>query len=152
MAVFIWANIAAFNLEGLGGLLGYSSLRHGPVATSLTTRALGDDGDRADHPAIADALRTDFRLEPGAQVAFIGYSYSAYWARLARLRIIAELRPEEFEQFWSASAAARDEVLAAFAEAGAEAMLSEPPGAHVATGGWDEVADTGYLVRRFRQR
>ncbi len=52
MALFVWVNIAALNLEGLGGMLGYASQRHGEQATSLTTRKLGDGG-RADHPAIA---------------------------------------------------------------------------------------------------
>jgi hypothetical protein len=150
MAASIWINIAALNLEGLGGMLGYASQRHGEVVTSTVTRDLSDGADKARHPAIAEALRTEIGLERGTQVAFIGYSYSAYWARLARLRIIAEVRPEEFEEFWAASAAVRGEVLAAFAAAGAEVVLSEPPPADVPTNGWDSVAGTGYLIRRLR--
>jgi hypothetical protein len=92
----------------------------------------------------------DFGLERGTRVAFIGYSYSAYWARLARLRIIAEVGPEETGQFWSASAAVRDEVLAAFAAAGAEAVVSEPAGVDVAAEGWEPIAGTGYLLKRLR--
>jgi hypothetical protein len=150
LALFVWLNIAALNLEGFGGLIGYASQRHGEQATNLTTRKLGDSGSRADHPAIAEALRTEFGLEPGAPVAFIGYSYSAYWARLGRYRIIAEVRPEEFERFWSAEQGVREEVLMAFAAAGAVAVVSEPPGAEVAIDGWDEFAGTGYLVMRLR--
>jgi len=100
MGLFVWVNLAALNLEGLGGLIGYASQRHGEQATSLTRRSLGDCG-RADHPPIAEALRANFGLEPGAPVTFIGYSYSAYWAKLGRYRIIAEVRPEEFEGFWT---------------------------------------------------
>jgi hypothetical protein len=150
LALFVWVNIAALNLEGLGGMLGYASQRHGTVATSTVTRDLSDGGDKTHQPAIAEALRSDFGLERGTRVAFIGYSYSAYWARLARLRIIAEVRPEEFGPFWSASAAVRDDVLAAFAAAGAEAVVSEPAGADVAAEGWEPIAGTGYLVRRLR--
>jgi hypothetical protein len=150
LALSVWVNIAALNLEGLGGMLGYASQRHGPVATSTVTRDLSDGGDKLQHPAIAEALRADFGLARGTRVAFVGYSYSAYWARLARLRIIAEVRPEEIGQFWSASVAIRDEVLAAFAAAGAEAVVSEPVGADVATEGWETIAGTGYLVRRLK--
>jgi hypothetical protein len=150
MTLFVWVNIAALNLEGLGGMLGYASQRHGAVATSTVTRDLSDGGDKAQHPAIAEALLTDFGLRRGTRVAFVGYSYSAYWARLARLRIIAEVRPEETGQFWSASPAVRDEVLAAFAAAGAEAVVSEPADANFAAEGWEPIAGTGYLVRRLR--
>jgi hypothetical protein len=147
LALLVWVNIAAFNLEGFGGLIGYASQRHGEQATSLTTRRLGDGG-AADHPAIADALSEEFDLAPGTPVAFVGYSYSAYWARLGRLRIIAEVRPEEIERFWSADAAVRDEVLAALSAAGALAVVSEPTGADFAAEGWEPIAGTGYLVKR----
>jgi hypothetical protein len=149
MALFVWINIAALNLEGFGGLIGYQSQRHGEQPMNLTTQTLAVGGS-ADHPAIADALHTDFGLEPGTPVAFIGYSYSAYWARLGRLRIIAEVRPEEFERFWTASRAMRDDVLAAFASAGAVAVLSEPVSNAVSIEGWDAVGETGYLIRRLR--
>jgi hypothetical protein len=131
-------------------MLGYASQRHGEVVTSTVTRKLSDGGDKAQYPAIAESLRAEFGLEPGTPVAFIGYSYSAYWARLARLRIIAEVRPEEFEEFWSASAAVRGEVLAALGASGAKVVLSEPAPADVPTDGWDSVAGTGYLIRRLR--
>jgi hypothetical protein len=45
---------------------------------------------------------------------------------------------------------ARDDVLAAFATAGAVAVVSEPAGAQAAMDGWDAVADTGYCVKRLR--
>ncbi|MGH8130200.1 MAG: hypothetical protein ACRES3_05035, partial [Steroidobacteraceae bacterium] len=147
MALFVWVNIAALNLEGFGGLIGYESQRHGEQPTSLTTSQLEVGGD-VDHPAIAEALRTDFGVEPGTPVAFIGYSYYAYWARLGRLRIIAEVRPEEFDQFWTASAAVRDELLAAFASSGARVVLSEPVSSSASIEGWDAVGETGYLIRR----
>ncbi|MEX2150357.1 MAG: hypothetical protein WD793_09070 [Steroidobacteraceae bacterium] len=150
LALVVWFNIAALNLEGLGGMLGYASQRHGPVAASTVTRDLSDGGDKTRQPAIAEALRADFGLEPGTRVAFIGYSYSAYWARLARLRIIAEVRPEESGEFWSASAAVRTEVLAAFAAAGAEAVVAEPAGMDVEAEGWEPIAATGYLVKRLQ--
>lgn len=43
---------------------------------------------------------------------------------------------------------ARDDVLATFAIAGAEAVVSEPAGAQAAMDGLDAVADTGYFVKR----
>jgi hypothetical protein len=150
LTLFVWVNIAALNLEGLGGMLGYASQRHGPAAASTVTRSLSDGGHHAAHPVIAEALRSDFGLKEGARIAFIGYSYSAYWARLARLRIVAEIRPEDKGQFWDASAAVRDDVLAAFAAAGADAVVSEPAGTGGEPQGWEPIAGTGYLVKRLR--
>jgi hypothetical protein len=66
------------------------------------------------------------------------------------MRIVAEVRPEEFGRFWSVDAAVRDEVLAAFAAAGAEAVVSEPADANFAAEGWEPIAGTGYLVKRLR--
>jgi len=147
MAIFIWVNIGAMNLEGLGGLVGYASQRHGPEVTSVATRNLSDGGDKAQHPAIAEALRTDFGLEPGTPVAFIGYSYSAYWARLAGLRIVAEIHPEDTDRFWSTDPGRQAGVLRAFRDAGARAVVAEPSGTSIMPAGWLAVGRSGYIVQ-----
>jgi hypothetical protein len=149
LALFFWVNIAALNLEGFGNLIGYASQRHGQQPVTATTTQILETGAAADHPAIAKALLTRYGLEANAPVAFVGYSYYAYWARLARLRIIAEVRPEEFERFWTADARVRDAVLAQFAAAGARVVVSEPVRAD-SVRDWDRLGETGYLARRLR--
>ena len=149
LALFFWVNIAALNLEGLGKLIGYASQRHGQQPATTTMTQTFETGAVADHPAIAQALRTRYGLEANTPVAFVGYSYYAYWARLARLRIIAEVRPEEFERFWTADGAVRDAVLAEFTASGARVVVSEPVGADLARG-WDRLGETGYIARRLR--
>lgn len=144
LILFVWINIAALNLEGLSAMAGFS-----PLSESGATAGQFSDGHRADHPAIAEELLSrGFRQ--GDHVAFIGYSFSAYWARLARLRIVAEIHPEDIAAFWTADATRQEAVLRAFAGTGVKAVLSEsaPPGA--IPPGWEPIGDTGYLMYRFR--
>jgi hypothetical protein len=144
LVLFVWINIAALNLEGLGAMVGFS-----PLSESGSYESQFSDGHSADHPAIAEAL-LEQGLERGDEVGFIGYSYSAYWARLARLKIIAEIHPEDIRVFWEADAEQRERALKAFAEAGAEAVIAEPTGGESPPPGWESIGGTGYLIHRFR--
>ena len=96
LVLFVWINIGALNAEGLAGVTGFEpaprEMSGGTPGRSLANR------DTAQHPLIADELRSA-GLQAGDSVAFVGYSYSAYWARLARVRIVAEVRPEEVVSF-----------------------------------------------------
>jgi hypothetical protein len=150
LTLFVWVNIGAFNLEGLAGQLGLSAERQTGAVAHATSRSLSD-GPKANHPEIAAALQ-EMGLEPGTHVAFVGYSYSAYWARLARLRIIAEIHPEDTDRFWSVDPARQADVLKSFRDAGASAVISEPPGIPAAATDWQAIGDTGYLVRILQAR
>ena len=120
-----------------------------PLSESGSYESQFSDGHSADHPAIAETL-LEQGLERGDEVGFIGYSYSAYWARLARLKIIAEIHPEDIRVFWEADAEQRERALKAFAEAGAEAVIAEPTGGESPPPGWESIGGTGYLIHRFR--
>jgi hypothetical protein len=144
LVLLVWINIAALNLEGLGAMVGFS-----PLSESGSYESQFSDGHSADHPAIAEAL-LEQGLERGDEVGFIGYSYSAYWARLARLKIIAEIHPEDIRAFWEADAEQRERALKAFAEAGAEAVIAEPTGGESPPPGWESIGGTAYLIHRFR--
>ena len=144
LVLFVWTNIAALNLEGLGAMVGFT-----PLSESGSYESQFSDGHSADHPAIAEALLAQ-GLERGDQVGFIGYSYSAYWARLARLKIIAEIHPEDIRAFWKADPEHREKALEAFAEAGADAVVAEPIGGESLPAGWQPIGETGYLIYRPR--
>lgn len=96
---------------------------------------------------VAEALNAE-GLQPGQAVAIVGSGGDAsMWARLARVRIIAQIPPEDADDFWRASdPRMKTEVYDAFARAGARAVVTEetPP-----SGGfedWQTVGDTWYHV------
>jgi hypothetical protein len=86
-------------------------------------------------------------LGPGAQVAVIGYGFDAYWARLARAKIVAELLPWQAEPFWRGDAAQQARVIDAFAGAGAQAIVAEyvPASTHLPDS-WRQVENSSFYV------
>ncbi len=104
----------------------------------------GDTGSTAKLPA-AQAL-TRLGLRPGDGVAVVGNAFQAYWARLARLRIVAEVPDSDADRFWQASASRQGEVLAALFSTGARAVVAmERPG-HRPPARWHRLGDTGFYV------
>jgi hypothetical protein len=144
LSLFVWINIGALNLEGLAGVAGFQ-----PAPREMSGGAHGRslaDRDTARHPVIASEL-VNFGLRKNDPIAFIGYSYSAYWARLVRLRIVAEIRPEQAAEFWRLDALRQRDVLDSLRQAGARAVVAEPPQPGMDMTGW-KALPAGYLVRR----
>lgn len=144
LVAFVWINIGALNLEGLAGMTGFT-----PLSESGVQQNQFSDGHGTDHPAVAESLLAQ-GLEQGDNIGFIGYSFSAYWARLARLRIVAEIHPQDLAGFWDASTQGQEEVLRAFATAGVTAVVAEPLRSNQIPPGWEVVGRTGYLLHKFR--
>jgi len=142
MMIGVWLNIAALNLDGLAALTGVTL--DTPMASGQFT-----DGHHADHPAIAEELGKA-GIGKGSSVAFLGYSFPAYWARLARVRIVAEIDPQEVDQFWSLEGSRRDRVIEALAATPAIAVIAEPFGLQTPPPGWLRLGDTGYFFQRLR--
>jgi hypothetical protein len=132
------ANIAMFNLDGfkrLNPTLGVSSVQQvAPPAKPLE---------------VAQTLK-EFGVQPGDKVGVIGYAYDSSWARLAHVRIIAEMLETDAEDFWRGHQGLRQEVLDAFIDAGTKAVVAEnvPPYAHL--NGWYHVRDTNYYIYVWR--
>jgi hypothetical protein len=85
-------------------------------------------------------------LQPGDKVAVIGDGTGAYWARLAKLRIVAEVMDANHgsTEFWRSSEEIRQKVYAAFSQTGAGlAVASCPPSKE---NGWQPIAGTKYCV------
>jgi hypothetical protein len=140
----VWINIAAANVEGLGKVLHLSpGLPSDPGPPANGTAHMDTPSDM--HPAIAEGLR-HLGVGQGDTVGFLGYSFSAFWARLARVRIVAELEPQHAAEFWSATGERQDAVLRAFATAGARVVVSEPARTAQNPPGWAHIGNTGYLV------
>lgn len=97
-------------------------------AISRTVSDLRLRTDTAPHHQwqIARQLR-EMGLRPGDKVAHIGQALKSwsYWARLADVQIISELRPEE--SFWLSDDATRGRVIEAFRSTGARAVIARRP-------------------------
>jgi 4-amino-4-deoxy-L-arabinose transferase-like glycosyltransferase len=87
-------------------------------------------------------------VRPGEDVAIIGDgSDGCRWARLARVRIVAQILREDTNDFWRISdPRLKAEVYDAFARAGAKAVVAEetPPRGEFAD--WQRLGDTRYYV------
>lgn len=123
------------------------------VITSISTHLYFQKGvNRAAgrHQEIAEWLyRMGFRA--GDTVAFVGFGREAHWARLARVRIVAELPPEDAGIFWSAPPSVKTQVIDAFSKTGVKAIIAEKVPASLLPSGWHRIDDTddfAYILRR----
>ncbi|MGQ0549413.1 MAG: hypothetical protein ACT4PY_07060 [Armatimonadota bacterium] len=106
------------------------------------------------HWRVAQALR-QMDMQPGDRVAVIGPGIRAYWARLGRLRIVAEVPAWEEGEFWTAEARTRQAILDRFAAVGAKIVVHEisarPEARRVTIDydamGWQRIGGTDYYAR-----
>jgi hypothetical protein len=85
-------------------------------------------------------------LRAGDPVGGVGWMYSAFWARVARVRIVAEVPSEGSPRFWSLDTAKRAAVMELFRDVGAKAVVSRGVPGDLAPAGWKRVGDTRYYV------
>ena len=94
---------------------------------------------------VAQGLKK-LEIQPGDSVARFGQNFGYRWARLARVKIIAEIN--DASSFWTKDAAVRSDALKAIAKTGAKAIVQEPglliP--DISTSGWEEMGNTGYYA------
>jgi hypothetical protein len=97
---------------------------------------------------IAEGLR-EAGARPGDAVAGIGYGAPAYWARLARVRIVAELFGENLgfslvpgiEDVVQPDGSLTPEILKAFAATGARFVIARRPPENVIQHGWKPLGE-----------
>jgi hypothetical protein len=115
------------------------------------------------HPAIAgsvpDSTAQDLvaaeelrrmGAQPGDRVAVIGDAASAYWARLAKLHIVAEIMDANSgaKEFWSAPDEVKQNVYQAFAQTHAELLVTSCPlDPCPIPSGWRRLDRTPYCIR-----
>jgi len=93
-------------------------------------------------------------LRPGDRIASMEFSLidTMIWARLARVRIIAEVyywpqRPATFvNDFWTADSVSQQKVIQALSEAGARAVVSLKPPSAASLAGWQQAGKTQYYI------
>jgi hypothetical protein len=113
-----------------------------------------EDGSTPIYWQVADGLSA-MGVKPGDQVGFIGEGFAAgsYWARLAKIQIIAEITSgsnfapkQDVEKFWNGTAATKSAVFEAFSKTGAKAIIAdrEPPGDSLV--GWQRIGNTDHYI------
>jgi hypothetical protein len=117
--------------------------------SNLPAFDVGYAGSLAHLPA-ARAL-ADLGLSEGDEVAFIGYGYDAYWARLAGVRVIAEVPFTDTEVYWRADEKTRERTLDTLLSTGASAVVILADPSRPAPAGWIQLGDTAYYVLLSRE-
>lgn len=136
MVVFVLASILAFNLEGFGDL---TNRRSAGQATSQPAGPPSWPGE------VAQELHR-LGIRQGDSVGVIGYGFGAFWARLARVRIVAEMLGHEAAPFWLGDRGAQAAGIEAFVEAGARAIVAEDVPAYATLSGWLRVGDSSTYI------
>ncbi|MCB0292408.1 MAG: hypothetical protein KDH97_19290, partial [Calditrichaeota bacterium] len=85
-------------------------------------------------------------VTPGADVGVIGYGFDAFWARLARVCIVAEMFGWEAQPFWRGDAALQAGVIEAFRRSGARAIVAERVRETAVPAGWQQVNQSNYFI------
>jgi hypothetical protein len=117
-----------------------------------TARAWRDSNDPCSvrpQVAVAEELERN-GVTAGAKVASFGDGDWAYWARLAHLRIVAEIMTPDLPEFWKANAGRRQAVYDALAAAGSTIVVAQPPEFVPLDEGWSRLGGTSYYVRQLR--
>jgi len=103
------------------------------------------------HWQVADGL-SRMGIQPGDQVALIGLGSRSYWARLARVRIVAEIpQSEDEEEFqeadnlWAANDFVKSQVIKTFTRTGAKVIVARVP-RYASTIGWQRIGNTDYYA------
>jgi hypothetical protein len=108
---------------------------------------------------VAEGLKR-MGVQPGDKVAVLntsigppGYlgnirsSDNMRWARLARLQIVAEVYSrEDKNNFWKVDDAAKQQVIGAFAQAGAKMIVDDEVPDWAAAEGWQRIGNTDHYV------
>jgi hypothetical protein len=146
-----YAVVATVLTTGVGLLRGAMTDFH----HSILQRAPNENGE------VAECLRKLGILQ-GQSIATVGIPNdreSFYWARLAGVRVIAEIPTPNVNQFWFASSYTQEKVRSLFAEAGAAAIVTNAMpttsgfrefSVPVVLPGWQRIGNTSYFLFRLQ--
>ena len=118
------------------------------IATNHVAIVGNQPTSSAEHIAAAEGLWA-LGIRPGEKVAIIGDGTGAYWARLAKLRIVAEIMGmgHGAEQFWRSPQETRRTIYGVLAGAHAQAVVGACSD-QAALDGWQHISGTKFCIRR----
>ena len=139
MIFSLLANLVASNLEGYAKL---SMRAEKPTSTQGSVPPPAWPGE------VAKELKF-LGIRPGDKVAVIGYAFDSFWARLARVKIVAEMLVSDAPQFWFGDATLQKEAIQAFESTGARAIVAEDVPDQVLSSAWHRVGNTNVFIYPF---
>lgn len=134
------ANIIMFNLDGFNRL-----------NPSLKADWVEKTAPSASPIEVAKALG-ELGIQRGDKVGVIGYAYDSFWARLARVKIIAEMLESEAVELWRGDATLQLSVLQSFAGTGAKAVIAEYVPDYAQLKDWHRVGNSNYYIFVFTEQ
>ena len=135
MAAYLFGSLIAYNVEGVISLTPEPS----PSAAEQSTPSPSWPGE------VAEELHR-LGIDSGSQVGVIGYAFDSYWARLARVKIVAEMFGWEADPFYLGSKSFQSQVMQVFENAGASAIVAEHVPDYANLDGWHRVGNTDYYI------
>jgi hypothetical protein len=141
MVLFMLMNIVVFNLEGYRDLTGKGNLNLSSNQQVVPPSWPGE---------IAEALH-GLGIQPGDKVAVIGYGFDSFWARLARVQIVAEMLGWQADDFWLGDATVQSKAVQAFASTGAKAIIAESVPSYASLVGWHRVGESNHYILTLSQ-
>jgi len=139
-ALGLLVNIALFNLDGFTRF-------HSSFQSSLGVAAAPAAGPLA----VAGKLKA-LGVKQGDKVGVIGYAYDSFWARLARVKIVAEMPEADANEFWRGDETLRQSVLQAFANSGVDAVVAEYVPGYADLKDWHQVENSNYYIYVFTRQ
>jgi hypothetical protein len=97
------------------------------------------------HWYVADGLKR-MGVQQGDKVASIGDARTAYWARLARVRIVAEVPSEDTSEFWTADSLVKDRIFRTLVESKSDLIVASEVPKWAPTDGWQRIGNTNSYV------
>ncbi len=88
-------------------------------------------------------------LHPGDSLGYLQApedGTNKYWARLAKMTIVADMSFRDVPAFWGADPTTQAKVIAAFHDAGVKAIVAYKAPASVRSTGWQKVGSSDYYV------
>ena len=106
-----------------------------------------DSGGRPAHLQwhVAEALRQN-GLREGDAVAALGGELAPYWARIARVRVVAEMSLEDANRFWASDSSERARVVALLEATGARGVVTKGIPSWARRDSWRALGSSGYYV------
>jgi len=141
IAIFgLFINIILFNLDGFTRL---NPTLESSLGTSISSPASPLE--------VAQTLQGS-GIKPDSNVGVIGYAFDSFWARLAHVKITAEMLEEDATEMWQGDTALRESVLQSFANAGTKAVIAEYVPADVSLPNWHQVGNSNYFIYIFSEK